>query len=128
LADKTAHDNLVCAPPVLLAIMSERLTQDGQGTRRTFHATLGVVGADVIECALHEVLQMALKSLWELPLVEPLSGAKQTLLWQPPETGFGPKQPTAPFRRTGSEGYRRPDFRSFACADTIPNENRGEFQ
>src|SRR4029077_8725909 len=31
---------------------------------------------------------MALNSLSELPLVGPLSGAKQTPLWQPPETGF----------------------------------------
>jgi hypothetical protein len=33
-------------------------------------------------------LLVALNSLSELPLVGPLSGAKQTPLWQPLETGF----------------------------------------
>ena len=31
---------------------------------------------------------MALNSLSELPLMGPLSGVKQTPLWQPPETAF----------------------------------------
>jgi hypothetical protein len=43
----------------------------------------------LLQCVSSE---LALNSLSELPLVGLLSGAKQTPLWQLPETGFGPKQ------------------------------------
>jgi hypothetical protein len=40
--------------------------------------------------SLNLSLLLALNSLSELPLVGPLSGAKQTPPWQPPEIGFDP--------------------------------------
>jgi hypothetical protein len=41
---------------------------------------------------IRKCLLLALNSLPELPLVGLLSGANQTPLWQPPETGLTPKR------------------------------------
>jgi hypothetical protein len=50
------------------------------------------MGASRPAKAVFCTLLLALNSLSELPLVGPLSGAKQTPLWQSPETGFDPKR------------------------------------
>jgi hypothetical protein len=58
-------------------------------------------------------LNLALNSLSEPPLVGPLSGAKQTPLWQPAETGFdhlrrremSAKSPLSEVKRTSAESF-----------------------